>query len=56
MRADLQTSINGVRADLQTSINDVRTDLQTYERNHNERQLVVENRLTKLEAAKETDL
>ena len=29
----------------------MRTDLQTYERNHNERQLAIENRLTTLEVA-----
>ena len=36
---------------VEVSIAAMRTDLQIYERNHNERQLAVENRLTALEVA-----
>ena len=36
---------------VEVSIAAMRTDLEAYERNHNERQLAIENRLTALEVA-----
>ena len=48
----LSKRIDNVEASIgnvEVSIDTMRVDLQDYERNHNERQIVVENRLTTLE-------
>ena len=48
----LSKRIDNVEASIgnvEESIDTMRVDLQDYERNHNERQIVVENRLTALE-------
>ncbi len=48
----LSKRIDNVEASIgnvEESIDTMRVDLQDYERNHNERQIVVENRLTTLE-------
>ena len=48
----LSKRIDNVEASIgnvEESIDTIRVDLQDYERNHNERQIAVENRLTALE-------